>query len=126
MPATAYRFSISSRVSGGGAVPAVSVRAIAMKPRWADQSLYTSRMTNWDGLFGVNPPLEGAVGGDVELAVVERRLTVGHVVVGVLATEHLEGQIGGGAATAGDDVLVAGLHAGAEVHACRGCPAPSS
>ena len=62
-----------------------------------------------------DPPLEGAVGGDVEFAVVERRLADRHVVVGVLTAEHLEAQVGGGAALAGDDVLVAGLHPGAEV-----------
>ena len=62
------------------------------------------------------PPLEGAVGGDVELAVVEGGLAVGHVVVGVLAAEQLEADVGGGAAPAGDDVFVAGLHPRAEVH----------
>ena len=66
-----------------------------------------------------DPPLEGAVGGDVELAVVERRLALRHVVVGVLAAEHLEAEVGGGAALAGDDVLVPGLHPGAEVQRVR-------
>ena len=87
-----------------------------MYPRCADQSLYTSRTTQLRRAVRRDPPLEGAVGGDVEFAVVERRLAVGHVVVGVLAAEHLEAQVGGGAALAGDDVFVAGLHAGAEVH----------
>ena len=39
-----------------------------------------------------------------------------HVVVGVLTAEHLEAEVGGGAPAAGHDVLVAGLHPGAEVH----------
>ncbi len=64
-------------------------------------------------------PLEAAVGGDVELAIVERRLADGHVVVGVLAAEHLKAQVGGGAALTGDDVLVARLHPGAEVQGVR-------
>ncbi len=81
--------------------------------------MYTSRTSNWDGLFGRHPPLEGAVGCDVELAVVECRLAHGHVVIGVLAAEHLKAQIGGCAAAAGDDVLVPGLHAGAEVQGVR-------
>jgi hypothetical protein len=64
-------------------------------------------------------PLERAVRVDVEFAVVEGGLTVRHVVVGVLTTEQLEADVGGGTAPAGDDVLVAGLHAGAEVHGVR-------
>lgn len=61
-------------------------------------------------------PLEGSVVGDVELAIVEGRLAVGHFGVGVLAAQKLEADVGRGAASAGDDVLVTGLHAGAEVH----------
>ncbi len=41
-----------SRVSGGGAVPAVSSREMASVPRCADQSPYTSRITNCPGLVG--------------------------------------------------------------------------
>ena len=62
-----------------------------------------------------HPPLEAAVRGDLEFAVVERGLAGRHVVVGVLAAEQLETQVGGGAAPAGDDVVVAGVHPGAEV-----------
>ena len=100
-------------------MPAVSVLAMLMYPRCADQSLYTSRTSNCDGSVRSDSPLEVAVGVDVEFAVVERRLAVRHVVVGVLAAEHLKAQVGGGAPLAGDDVLVAGLHAGAEVQRVR-------
>ena len=62
-----------------------------------------------------HPPLEAAVLGDVEFAVVERRLTGRHVVVGVLAAQQLETQVGGGAAPASDDIVVAGVHPGTEV-----------
>ncbi len=34
-------------------MPAVSVLAMLMNPRWADQSLYTSRTTSCEGLLGV-------------------------------------------------------------------------
>ena len=67
------------------------------------------------GVGGPNPPFEAAVGGDLQLPVIERGLAGGHVVVGVLAAEQLETQVGGGAAPAGDDVIVVGVHPGAEV-----------
>ena len=63
--------------------------------------------------------MEAAVRGDLELAVVERRLAGGHVVVGVLAAEQLEAQIRGGAADAGDQVVVVRLDPAAEVEGVR-------
>ena len=55
------------------------------------------------------------VGGDVEPAIVEGGLAVRDVLVGVVTAEELEAQVGGGAANSADDVLVSGLHPGAEV-----------
>lgn len=67
------------------------------------------------GAFRRDAPFEGAVLGDVEGPVVERGFAVRHVGVGVFTAEHLETQICGGAPGSGHDVLVPGLHAGAEI-----------
>ena len=71
------------------------------------------------GAGGPDLPLEAAVGGDLELAVVERRLAGGHVVVGVFAAEQLETQIRCAAADPGDQVVVVWLHPAAEVEGVR-------
>ena len=63
--------------------------------------------------------MEAAVGSDLELAVVERGLAGGHVVVGVLTAEQLKAQVGGGAAHAGDQVIVVRLDPAAEVEGVR-------
>ena len=54
-------------------------------------------MTNRDGVFGVKRHSKLPSASMSSFAVVERRLALGHVVVGVLAAEHLEAQVGGGA-----------------------------
>jgi hypothetical protein len=93
-------------VGAGDADPAALRRPVVV---------YLANQQLGHGLRG-HAPFKVAVGVDVELAVVERGLALRHVVVGVVAAEHLKAEIGGGAALPGDDVLVARLHAGAEVH----------
>src|SRR5277367_174198 len=71
------------------------------------------------GAGGPHLPLEGAVGGDLELAVVERSLAGGHVVVGVFAAEQLETEVRCAAADPGDQVVVVWLYPAAEVKGVR-------
>ena len=61
------------------------------------------------------PPLEAAVRGDVELAVVEGGDGAGSPVGRVGPVHHLEGQVGGGAACAGEQVGAFGREERVEV-----------
>ena len=53
------------------------------------------------------------------MTVIERRLTVRNVVVGVLAAEELKAQVGCGAPSSGDDIVAPGLHPRSEVEGVR-------
>ena len=63
--------------------------------------------------------LERAVGGDVDGPVVERAQAVRHLDGGVVPLQHLEAQVGGAAAAAGDHVLGVIAEVGVEVQGVR-------
>ena len=68
---------------------------------------------------GPEAQLERAVAGDVDRPVVERAQAVRHLDRGVVAPQHLEAQVGGGAAAAGDHVLGVVAQVGVEVQGVR-------
>ena len=65
------------------------------------------------------PQLERPVAGDLDLPVVERGQAVRHLDRGVVAGQHLEAQVGGGAAAPGDHVLRIVAQVGVEVQGVR-------
>ena len=71
------------------------------------------------GLAGAEAELERAVVGHLDRPVVERGQAVRHLDGGVVTLEHLEAQVGGRAAGAGDHVLRVIAQVGVEVQGVR-------
>ena len=121
LAATSYRFASRSLVSAVAAVPTVSPRSIQSRPALLGVPVVVDLAHDHRLRAGLGDvgELEGAVVLHVELAVVEGEHRRGRRVGAVGTAHHLEGQVGGGAADAADDVLDALLEVGVEVEGVR-------
>ena len=76
-------------------------------------------MRAWIGSRRAEAQLERPVRGHLDLPVVERGQAVRHLDRGVVPVQHLEAQVGGAAAAAGDHVLGVVAQVGVEVQGVR-------